>query len=272
VTTAIINPDNKKADSIYHGDMYFDSEVSERLPQMLRWLALIYLVLSAIGLALLTRPEKRSETEKLMEHHHHECPSLQAGVKTMMFWVLFCMALCSVTPGIFVLSSYKTFGKYMINDDEFLATVGAVSSIFNGSFRFVWGWVMDHSSFKSAYLALLGMQVGLISTLFYVAESKALYLAWISLIVCCEAGHFSLFPTIIARMYGKMMGSKLYGVFFYCFGLGAISQFLIMRLLTDKIGYEGLFWILGAFTVISGALTIGVFKEENHWHKHVEGL
>jgi MFS transporter, OFA family, oxalate/formate antiporter len=267
VSTAMINPDNKKADTKYHGDKYFDSDVSKRLPEVLRWLALMYLILSVIGLALLTRPKKKEENEELIEKQDDECPSIQAGVKTKMFWILFVMALCSVTPGIFVLSSYKTFGKDKINNDEFLTTVGAVSSVFNGTFRYLWGLIMDRTSFKLSYMIMLSVQTVLIVTLYYIAEVKALYLIWISLIVCCEGGHFSLFPTIIARMYGKMMGSKIYGVFFYCFGLGAVLGFLITLVFTGIIGYQGLFWILGGLSVVSGVMVFFLFKEENLWVK-----
>ena len=49
VATAIINPSNKKADIKHDGDKYFGSDIYDGFPSMLRWLALIFLVLSAIG-------------------------------------------------------------------------------------------------------------------------------------------------------------------------------------------------------------------------------
>ena len=108
-----------------------------------------------------------------------------------------------MTPGIYTISSYKTFGSQKINDDAFLALVGSISSIFNGSFRYVWGQVMDKLNFQITCLIIITIQTILISTLYYIAAVKALYLIWISLIVCCEGGFFSVYPTIMARIYGK---------------------------------------------------------------------
>ena len=210
VATSIINPDNEKPDEKYHGIKYFKASIADGFPAMLRWLSLIYLILSVIGILLLSNPTpKREETPNedefiVDEHVEEECPSVKKGMQTKEFWLLFFMSLCSVTPGLYVINSYKTFGSKEINDDEFLAVVGSVSSVFNGSFRYVWGQLMDKTSFKISYAILICTQTLLIMTLYYIASVKALYLIWISIIVCCEGGHFSLFPTIIAKLYGKV--------------------------------------------------------------------
>jgi hypothetical protein len=201
----MINPDNKKPEHKFHGDKYFESDISDKLPSTLRWLALIYLILSVIAICLLKRPKKNIELEMLVESQKNdECPSIKDGLKTKLFWITFAMGFCSIMPGIYLASAYKSFGKEKINDDEFLTIVGSVGSVFNGSFRYFWGQVMDKTSFKFSYGILLALQSALIVTLYYIASVKALYLIWISLILCCEGGHFSLYPTVIARMYGKM--------------------------------------------------------------------
>ncbi|OMJ89822.1 hypothetical protein SteCoe_7903 [Stentor coeruleus] len=263
VSTKMINPDNKKPEHKFHGDKYFDSDISDKLPSTLRWLALIYLIISVIGICLLKRPKKNEQLVKSQKND--ECPSIKAGIKTKMFWVIFAMGFCSIMPGIYLASAYKSFGKEKINDDEFLTIVGSVGSIFNGSFRYFWGQVMDKTSFKISYSILLALQAALIVTLYYIASIKALYLIWISLILCCEGGHFSLYPTIIARMYGKVMGAKIYGILFYCFGSGSITGFLIQFYLVKIIGYQGLFIILAGFTAASLLILLLFFKEVNIW-------
>ena len=207
VATTIINPDNERPDEKYHGIKYFKASIADEFPAMLRWLSLIYLILSIIGILLLSKPAPKSEESDdiflLDTQESEECPSVKAGAKTLEFWQLFFMALCSVTPGIYVVNSYKTFGSKAIDDDEFLAVVGSVSSVFNGSFRYVWGQLMDKTSFKISYAILICVQTVLIMSLYYIASVKALYLIWVSVILCCEGGHFSLFPTIIAKLFGK---------------------------------------------------------------------
>ena len=53
--------------------------------------------------------------------------------------------------------AYKNFGEEVIDDDRFLTTVGSVASVFNGSFRYIWGFLMDKTSFRISYLCLLGL-------------------------------------------------------------------------------------------------------------------
>jgi Na+/melibiose symporter-like transporter len=198
----MINPDNEKPNHKIHGQKYFNSDVSKNFPSVLRWLALMYAILSIIGISLLMRPTKKDEN--LVEASEiEECPNLKEGVKTKRFWFLFGMALMSITPGLYIMNVYKTFGKSQIDNDQFLTVVGSVSSIFNGSFRYLWGIFMDRFSFKKSYALLIAVQTCFIVTLFYVAKIEALYLIWVCVIVCCEGGHFTLFPAVVARMYGK---------------------------------------------------------------------
>lgn len=204
VATLIINPSNKKADIIHDGYKYFGPEIYENFPSMLRWLAFIYFLLSSVGVAMLARPIKKAEDSLELENlKDKECPSVTTGIKSQEFWLLFVMATCSTTAGLFFANSFKTFGNIVFNDDKFLAVVGSVGSIFDGSFRFIWGQTMDKTSFKFAYFALVALQTGLLATLNYIASVKILYLFWVSLILCCKGGNFSLFPTVIAKLYGK---------------------------------------------------------------------
>ena len=105
-----------------------------------------------------------------------------------------------------------------IKDDEFLTVVGAVSSVFGG-IRFLWSYLVDRYSFKFSYTIILCMNVFFGSTLVLVRDSKALYLIWVSMIVWAEGGHFSLVPTICAKLFGKH-APIVYGV---AFSFGAIS-------------------------------------------------
>ena len=216
VATVIINPDNEKPDEEYHDVKYFKASIAEDFPSMLRWLSLIYLTISVLGVFLLSYSiHQREIAEHEHEHEHQErlivkaeaveeCPSAIIGIKTKEFWLLFCMAVCSVTPGLYVINSYKTFGSKEINNDEFLAVVGSVSSVFNGIFRYLWGQLMDKTSFKISYAILICTQTLLVMTLYYVVSVKALYFIWVAVIFCCEGGHFSLFPTIVAKLFGKV--------------------------------------------------------------------
>lgn len=166
---------------------------------MLRWLALIYLLMSVIGIFLLAPINKKSQNEP----QNHECPDLKTGLKSRQHVMLFISAFCSSACGLYMAGAYKAFGNTKIDNDDFLAVVGSISSIFNGCFRFVWASIMDKTSFRSTYTILLCIQIFLLSTLYYIASIDALFLLWISMIMMCEGGHFSLFPTVFANLFGR---------------------------------------------------------------------
>ena len=60
------------------------------------------------------------------------------------------------------------------------------------------------------------------------------------------------------------MGSKIYGLFFYCFGFAAVLVYLIQFYLVDVIGYEGLFLIMGFLSVVAFGILI-FYNEELVW-------
>ena len=118
---------------------------------MLRYLALIYLVISIIGILL-----QGKTNEKSMEKSTSTEP-LKPHLKSPVFIKLFLCAVFSVSGGIYIAGTYKNFGDAMIGNDRFLAIVGSVSSVFNGSFRYLWGFAMDKTSFRFSYLCLIGL-------------------------------------------------------------------------------------------------------------------
>jgi len=43
-------------------------------------------------------------------------------------------------------------------------------------------------------------------SIYSVREHEALYVIWVSLSFLCEGGHFSMFPTVTAKMFGIQYG------------------------------------------------------------------
>ena len=60
------------------------------------------------------------------------------------------------------------------------------------------------------------------------------------------------------------MGAKIYGVFFYCFTIASFLGYLLQFYLTQFIGFQGLFWLMGGFSAIS-LIIMRLFKEECLW-------
>ena len=45
--------------------------------------------------------------------------------------------------------------------------------------------------------------------------------------MACEGGHFSLFATITAKIFGKTKGGTVYSLMFYTFGVTSLLTFFL---------------------------------------------
>ena len=258
VATAIVNPTNASPTvEVVNGsvtDLFFDETIADRVPSTLRWLALIYIVGSGSGILLMGRVNKAAAPARQA--------SLVPFLKRAQFWLLFTAAFCSTAAGLYVAAAYKSFGDLEIDDDKFLALTGSVASVFNGSFRFLWAQLMEKTSFRTTYLILLGLQITLMTSLYYVASVKVLFLIWVALLMCCEGGHFSLFAALFAVLYGRELGAKLYGVFFYTFSVAALLSFVLQFFLVEYVGYLAMFWVFAGLTGVSAGIVLKIDPEK----------
>ena len=72
-----------------------------------------------------------------------EAPSILSVAKTRNFWILGSMIFLSSAGGLYMAAAYKLYGEENLSNDLELATIGSVSSFFNGGFRVVFGWLHD---------------------------------------------------------------------------------------------------------------------------------
>ena len=70
----------------------------------------------------------------------------------------------------------------------------------------------DYFPYKLIYGILVSMQIALNFTIMQVAESELFYAIWISLLLLCEGGHFTLAPNVLKKIYGSDQGTALYGI------------------------------------------------------------
>ena len=131
----------------------------------------------------------------------HDKRRLRDMLFSRAFVQLYLMNFLSISFGYFIIGQYKKFGlNYM--DDTFLSVTGSVASLLSG-LRFVFAFLMDRFSFKLVFAAVLALQTVVAATIYHVVSYKYLYLIWVSTAFLCEAGHFSVLPTICGQTFGK---------------------------------------------------------------------
>ena len=111
------------------------------------------------------------------------------------------MNTLSIFIGMFIFNTFKNFGMQHINSDNFLTIVGSVASVFSGT-RFIFSYLIDRYSYKLSYAIVLTINILFGFTLVLVCNNKILYLIWISMLSWASGAHFTLIPTVIAKIFG----------------------------------------------------------------------
>lgn len=202
ITTALVNPSNAEATLEINGQFYFPKEISDNLPNTYLCIFFIHTCMAITGLVLLLLPGK---LEKLAEELCEDSQglTLMQALKTKTFGLMFFMLIFSLCTGYFIIMNFKTFGRNFIKDDQFLALVGSVGALLDGSLRFIWGYIMDTSSFKTALRLNLCIQCCFVGVIYFIADVKALYFVCIAVLYTCKGGNYVLFIALSEKIFGK---------------------------------------------------------------------
>ena len=82
-----------------------------------------------------------------------------------------------------------------------------------------------------------------------------------------EGGHFTILPTVFAKLFGVEGGLRMYSVGFSFVGAASLinSQLINMFLdgtFGDVLSYDGFCYLYGLMSLISLVMLLGFFKEE----------
>jgi MFS transporter, OFA family, oxalate/formate antiporter len=144
------------------------------------------------------------------------------------------MILCSSGYGLFVASVFKSYGSIDQSadfSDTLLTTIGSVGILMNGISRLFWALLMDKFGFKPIYLIICSLQILIIFLLPQIHTDKVLYFIWISASFFIYGGHYSIFPTFAAKLYGPETAAKVYPLTFWGFALSTIIGVVLSKVL-----------------------------------------
>ena len=191
LSTLIVNPRYEDPTVLgVDGRLYYDGEVAERVPLLLRTLAGLYLVLGLAGVVML------SEVPPSVFHFKHRPPKFY--ITTQQFCKLpIAMVLCySFT--IYVTCSLKgsLYQRFDGTDiDHRLSFAYFIGGIACAIGRVSFGETFQKVNFKVTYSALLFAQALLAFTFIDLVSGYYTYYLWIAGVMVVEGSHFALLPS-----------------------------------------------------------------------------
>lgn len=141
------------------------------------------------------------------------------------------------------------------------ATLIAISSIFNGLGRFVWGSISDKIGRIQTFRILLALQAVIFVLLVFVGN-PIVFSVFVCIVLLCYGGGFGVLPSLTKDMYGDRLMSSLYGALLTAWGVGGIIGPQIVAFMKDNYADKaGLYaFVVGAALLAVGfliSLTVG---------------
>jgi len=178
------------------------------------------------------------------------------AMKTSCFYILWITFSLNVATICYLSTMYKAFAQTFINDDWFLAVIGAVASIFSSLGRLSWGMMMDRWNYKICMFITCGVgSICMAGIYFTHTFGKYFFPPLLWILYFMLGGNYAIFPTACARSFGPKHVGVIYGIIgtALCGGglIVAILSKLLFRLVGDMIFFE----ILAVLLALSFVLT-----------------
>lgn len=144
------------------------------------------------------------------------------------------------------------------------ATLIAVSSIFNGLGRFLWGAVSDKIGRIVTFRLLLVLQAIIFALLIFVSH-PVWFFVFVCIVLLCYGGGFGVIPSLINDSYGEKLMPALYGAVLTAWGVGGIIGPQIVAFMKDTYPTNaGLyaFMISGAILIVGFVLSFFYREKE----------
>lgn len=296
-----INPNNDPAIRILKNDpdLYFSREMVRGVPDFLRVLAIIYVLIGVLGSNFMKLPEfdgflndplvlKHAESEEKFEFVYAQIEiekddqkkyyvglqettgnsrfyNLKSVLKSWKFYQLFLIVLFCSPFGFFMANYYKIIGMTYFNDDLLFVTIGSISGLINGFARFVMPLLARKIQFKAIFIVLIVLQLAMIPTLNLILDNQSLFGVWTALALFCQGCMYALFPKVTFNTFGKNLYSESYSFMLFSFVLANVMHYGIASIFLDLAGLGNVLWVYFSLSLVSFVLVVLFKEEKNEW-------
>ena len=98
------------------------------------------------------------------------------------------MLTFSMMYAFFMKVAFKSYGSTIYDDDVYLTNVAKIGFLTAAISRFGWALLQEMIGFKTVYMILLVLQIGLALSMTTVSSHPVLYTIWVCLTWSCEGG------------------------------------------------------------------------------------
>ncbi len=194
-------------------------------------------------------------------------------IRTPRYYLLVLTLTLGATAGLMImahLSGILQESQHMTAEKA--ALLLGLTSIFNASGRFLFGFISDKMGRYNVMILLFGILCG--SMVLLTKASGLLFVAGILAIGSCYGGFTSMFSPICADNFGMKNLSVNYAFLYIAYGFGGfVGPQLAARVKTASGGYEAAFMIVAAMCIAGIGLSVYMKNQvERNSKKNVERI
>jgi hypothetical protein len=123
-------------------------------------------------------------------------------------------------------------------------------------FRFLWNLLFLYTGYKFVMVLNFSIQLAIYAALRFTVTSIGGYLACIVAVGCCMGGFLVMTPTVVQAIFGQLFGSQAYGLFWTCFGLANLTQYLFVNYLEFSITFNGIIYLCMVMLFVAGLVVV----------------
>ena len=181
-----------------------------------------------------------------------------AGQYAIMWFIFF----LNITAGISIVSFLSPLYQDVWRLDDpnlersvlagYGATLIAVSSLFNGLGRIVWGAASDRLGRINTFRLLLASQL-IVFGILMTERNPWVFAILVCYVLSCFGGGFAIMPSMVIDVYGPKRMSRLYGVILTAFSAAGILGPLVIANLKDNYPDRAII-----YSFLLGILVLGI--------------
>jgi OFA family oxalate/formate antiporter-like MFS transporter len=183
----------------------------------------------------------------------------------LSLWIVF---FCNITAGISIISFqsplfqdlWKRFSPELAAAvlAGFGATLVAVSSLFNGAGRFLWGAASDRIGRSRTFRVMLASEM-LVFALLVITKNPWVFAVLVCWVLLCYGGGFGAMPSFIGDVFGSPLMPAVYGVILTAWAAAGVVGPQIFAALQDRLSAAAAstwsFIVAGAFVILGLGLS-----------------
>jgi len=181
-----------------------------------------------------------------------------AGQYAIMWFIFFLNITAGISIVSFLSPLYQDIWRLVHPSVErsvlagYGATLIAVSSLFNGLGRIVWGGVSDWLGRISTFRLLLASQL-IVFGMLMTERNPWIFAILVCYVLSCFGGGFAIMPSMVIDVYGPKRMSRVYGIILTAWSAAGILGPLIVASLKDSYPDRAI-----VYSFLLGILVLGV--------------